>query len=157
MVATSGDARDPVMTAAFDLIGRTGADTCQIRCSSENKPVVWVAVATFDADKAEAAAAVTPQRAILRLAEQLVDGGQCLTCHRPSGVADHLGEMPLDELVCWYQYDPERETFRRGCQGIAGDECPTCHDTYVDLPAHLASGAKGCGTAQGDADGPAKS
>jgi len=108
------------MTAAFDLIGRTGAETCQIRCSSENKPVVWVAVATFEADKAEAAAAVTPQRAILRLAEQLVDGGQCLHCQRPSGLdADHQGEMPMNALVCWYQYDPERERFRRGCGGAS--------------------------------------
>jgi hypothetical protein len=28
-----------------------------------------------------------------------------------------VDSMPLNESVCWYQWDPEMKTFRRGCEG----------------------------------------
>jgi hypothetical protein len=115
------------MLAAVDLIGRTGAGSFQLRYSDDEEPVVWMAVAQHrlsDGDDVrdhyEATAAMNPLRAVLRLAELLIDGGMCTHCRRPSGIEpDSLDTMPLDTLVCWYQYDPERRTFRRGCEGDA--------------------------------------
>lgn len=116
--------------AAVDLLRRTGASTFEIRYTDDNEPVVWVAVSGYHTDKRgrpvatgkpnryEAAAALTPELAIYRLADQLLDGGgQCQHCHRPTGVAHDLGDMPHSAAVCWYQYDPELATYRRGCEG----------------------------------------
>ena len=120
MTATPDDAR---LTAAVSLIGRTGADTFSIRYSDDEQPVIWLAVAGYPEDRWETDAALTPLRAVLRLAERLVDGGQCRHCKRPAGLdPDSLDTMPMDNLVCWYQYDPELRTFRRGCEdGTSGE------------------------------------
>jgi hypothetical protein len=113
------------LTACIDLIGRTGAHQVQIRYSDDEQPVVWFVVATYlrrrrgaPTRKAhETAAALTPDLAAFRLAETLVDGGQCQHCKRPTGVtADWATSQPLSELICWYVYDPELNTFRRGCE-----------------------------------------
>lgn len=104
------------MGAAVGLIGRTGAENFQLRYQDDEEPTVWVAVATYKKG-AEAAASLDPVRAILRLAEELVDGGMCAHCKKPSGLdADSLEAMPMDDVICWYQYDPELKTFRRGCE-----------------------------------------
>lgn len=114
------------VTAVVDLIGRTGAESVQIRYCDEEKPTVWMVVAEYKRRKDrnsptmkhhEVAAAMTPDVAGLRLAERLVDGGQCTHCKRPTALSDDWqGEAPLDELICWYLYDPELKTFRRGCE-----------------------------------------
>jgi len=105
------------LLAAVDLIGRTGAHGFQLRFSDDEEPIVWLAVAQYR-DTADAAGALDPLRAVLRLAEQLIDGGRCTHCDRPTGLEpDTLDAMPLDAMVCWYQYDPELGTFRRGCEG----------------------------------------
>lgn len=124
---------DPRLTAGLDLLRRTGCSTVEIRYSDDEQPVVWMAVAGYTAagdpksgnparrearTVHEAAAALDPTRAVLRLCEQLVDGGRCAHCHRPTGFEPNtLDTMPADQLVCWYQYDPELQTFRRGCAG----------------------------------------
>jgi hypothetical protein len=110
------------MTAAIDLIGRTGATSWQLRYSDDEEPVVWMAVASYDRHGAvhyEAAAALAPAAAVFRLCAQLMDGGQCTHCRRPSGFSEDLDDLPAGDLVCWYQWDPERATFRRGCESDA--------------------------------------
>lgn len=120
--------------AAVDLVRRTGAAQFQIRYQDDEDPVVWLAVAAYRNMVAvgatgrgrrvevahEAAAALDPVTAVLRLCDRLVDGAICTHCHRPSGVDDRfdLGQ-PLPGIVCWYVYDPELKTFRRGCEGDA--------------------------------------
>lgn len=116
--ATVSTAEDPRLVAAVDLIGRTGAKEAQVRWSDDEEPTVWFVVAKYADGTAEAAAGMNPLVAAIRLVEQLVDGGACAHCGRPSAVStDWQHEQPLDDVFCWYVYDPETEKFRRSCEG----------------------------------------
>jgi hypothetical protein len=108
-------ADDPILTAAVAMLGRTGARHVTIGYSDEHEPPVWFAAAQFGLGH-EAAGAMTPRLAVLRLLDQVIDGGQCTHCKQPSGVVVEQGTMPLADAICWYQYDPEMQTFRRGCE-----------------------------------------
>lgn len=111
------DPKDPRLTALINLLGRTGAKDISICYQDEVEPVVWAAVATWKWG-AEAAGALDPVTAVYRLAEQVIDGGTCAHCGKPSGISDDwTQEMPLAEHVCWYVYDPELKVIRRGCEG----------------------------------------
>ena len=107
---------DPRLPAAVNFIGRTGAASVQIRYCEEEQPVLWMTVATYRGGRHEVDAALDPVRSTLRLCERLADGGQCRHCKRPSGFdPDSLDSLPLDKLVCWYQFDPGTRKFVRGC------------------------------------------
>lgn len=109
--------QDPRLLAGLDLLGRTGAKNVSLGYQDDVKPLVWVAVATWPKG-AEAAGALDPLTALMRLLELAMDGGTCAHCGRVSGVSDDWqNEMPLNEVVCWYIYDPENQTFRRSCEG----------------------------------------
>lgn len=114
---------EPLFTACVDLIGRTGAKDFGMRYQDDEKPVVWIALARYERggrDVYETDAALDPTLAAFRLCERLMDGGECQHCHRPTGVSDDfVGDMPLDELFCWYRFDPELNKFRRACEGDA--------------------------------------
>lgn len=104
--------------AAIDLLRRTGSSTFEIRYSEDNEPLVWMAIAGWVLPKRyEAAAALMPEDAIFRLCDLVIDGGTCLHCSRPTGFVPDIDPMPLSDLICWYQYDPELNTFRRSCEG----------------------------------------
>jgi mono/diheme cytochrome c family protein len=110
----------PMMVAAVKLLQRTGAQTYRVGFSDEDDgpPTVWYAVAQWPGNKAEAAAALDPVTATLRLCEAVIDGGQCAHCHRPTiFLADANDAGPLDSMGCVYQWDPELATFRRSCEG----------------------------------------
>lgn len=111
------------LNAAIEFIRRTGAKQIQIRYSDDEDPTVWFVVALYGKkgpgafNAIEVDASMTPLRAALRLCERIADGGQCAHCKRPCGLEpDRLDRMPFDELICWYQYDPELKVFRRGCE-----------------------------------------
>lgn len=117
---------DPRAMAGVDMIRRTGATQFQIRFSDDEEPVVWIANASYDrpnpftgrpGTRWETASGMDPTTAIMRLCEQLMDGGECQHCHRPTGFSPDMDALPLDDLGCWYQFDPELATFRRGCEG----------------------------------------
>jgi hypothetical protein len=121
---------DPRFLALVDVVRRTGAKEFQIRYSDDEEPTVWMAVVGWDLDRNgrpvakggrrrhEAAAGMTPLAAIGRLAERIMDGGECAHCHRPTAVSDDwTSTMPLEEHICWFVYDPELKTFRRSCEG----------------------------------------
>lgn len=121
---------DPRFAAAVEMLGRTGADSFQIRYCEEEEPVAWIAVAHWPLiDKPdvsvpehfEVTAGLTPWRAVFRLCEAVMDGGTCRHCHKPTMVDD----KPPDDLlsvfeanVCSYRFDPEMSTFRRSCEGV---------------------------------------
>lgn len=106
---------DPRFTAALDMLGRTGAEEFQMRWCEEEEPTIWMAMARWKGTW-EVAAAMGPNQALFRLCDQVIDGGKCMYCHRPTGFAVELGDMPLPRDICWYQFDPELVTFRRGCE-----------------------------------------
>lgn len=122
---------DPRLVAGVDLLGRTGALWTQIRWSDDEEPTVWFAVVCHNRGEDgrprpenqpgtlvhETSAAMNPVQAVLRLCERIVDGGTCKHCERPTGFHEDIDLMPLDEMICWYQWDPELKTFRRGCAG----------------------------------------
>ena len=111
------------LTAALKFIRRMGSSSVQIRYSDDEKPIVWFVIALFDGKNPaaihghEVHAAFSPVDAALGLCEKLADGGMCTHCRRPVGFEPELlVRMPADKLICWYQYDPELKTFRRGCE-----------------------------------------
>lgn len=117
------------MKAATDMLRRTGAQWVQLRYSNDEEPTVWFAVVRHlvgedgrpvpngGAPATECAAALDPLRAMLRLCEQVIDGGMCAHCGRPAGLEpDSIEEPPGGKMICWYVYDPEMQTFRRGCE-----------------------------------------
>jgi hypothetical protein len=109
---------DPRFAAAVDLIGRAGADQFMMRYSDEDgqPPLVWVSAARFD-NGWECAAAMNPLMSLFRLCDALIDGGMCVHCRRPTGFVPDIEPTVADALICWYQWDPELSTFRRGCAG----------------------------------------
>ncbi len=116
-MAKEGGPEDPRLVACIDLLARCGSTDFELRYSDDQEPVVWMAIGTWG-EQHEAAGAITPLKAVLRLCEQVIDGGECKHCNRPSGVSDDWTQaMPLQRHVCWYVYDPETERFRRGCEG----------------------------------------
>lgn len=112
---------DPRFPAMLDLLGRTGASQVQIRYSDDEQPTVWFAVALYGPDRWETAAGPDPGSALARLCERVIDGGQCTHCGRPTAFDlvhdDSLVEAFSAGSVCWYLWDPELATFRRGCEG----------------------------------------
>lgn len=116
---------EPKFLAAVKLLQRTGAQTYRIGHSDleDGNPVVWYAVAEWVGNRAEAAGALDPLTATLRLCERVIDGGQCAHCKRPTIFDDNPLDSPPDELLsamgCVYAWDPELSTFRRGCEGDA--------------------------------------
>jgi hypothetical protein len=110
------DVDDPRLPAAVELLGRTGAQGFQFRYCEEEEPVVWMAMAEYPGAGWQVAAAMNPLVAIFRLCDQIIDGGRCTHCAKPTGFAAEFEDMPLPEMVCWYQWDPELTTFRRGCE-----------------------------------------
>lgn len=120
---------DPRFLAAVDMLRRCGSREFQIRYDEEQDPVVWVAVIRLQIDANsrptgpgvmtvwKCAAGMNPLTAVLALCDETVDGGECQHCHRPAGFDRDFGRMPLPDLFCWYQFDPELATFRRGCEG----------------------------------------
>jgi len=130
----------PNALAVIELLRRTGAVNVEIRYSDPSEdapadddrgPVVWMAVARYPgaagaqiADppgpryRHEVAAAMMPADALLRLAELLIDGGECTHCHRPTVFdSDPFGAGILDAMGCVYRFDPELARYRRSCEG----------------------------------------
>jgi len=108
---------EPRLVAGVDLLGRTGARSFRVGYSDpdDGEPTVWYAAGVWSAG-AEAAAALDPVTAVMRLCEQVVDGGICTHCGRPTiFVADVNGGDLLDAIGCVTAFDPELATFRRDC------------------------------------------
>lgn len=105
-----------MQAACVKLLGELGPVSSELRMSpaeGPESPVVWIAIATFANGVPQVAAHLSPRQAYFRLLEQLIDGGICLHCGRPSAITMDFGAaLPF---ACWFQYDPELSVFRRGC------------------------------------------
>ena len=122
---------DPRFIAGVDMIRRTGALDFQIRYDDDQDPVVWVAVAQHVVGRDgrptpkgtvgscpvyTVGAALNGVRAVMKLCEELIDGGQCAHCGKPAMFDDGFDGTIFDEALCWTQWDPELATFRRSCE-----------------------------------------
>lgn len=121
---------DPRIPAAIALLGNTQARGVTIGyVDAADEPgleqTLWYAQASWVHERDgvpgtywEAAGGMTPWKALYRLLEHVLDGGQCAHCGRPAGVEeDFRARLPLPEHVCWYVFDPETKMFRRSCEG----------------------------------------
>lgn len=116
----------PKTTAALDLMRRSGASRVDIRYSGSgdegdcDPPLVWTIVALTVAG-VHAGAAESIEQAVVRCAEEVIDGGQCTHCGRPTGlepdISSAVNNLITQGQVCWYTFDPELATFRRACEG----------------------------------------
>lgn len=111
---------DPRFTSAISTIRRTGAKTIQVRYSDDDEPVVWFLVAHYEQDGQKAyqtAAALDPVDAALELCEQLLDGGLCTDCGRPTAFDPSLDNSAVFKLdqICWFTWRHDSETFEKGC------------------------------------------
>lgn len=108
-----------LLIACVDFLRRMGAKSIQIRYSDDEEPTVWFLVTEHQTKQGpyfETAAGMSPDIAAVRLCEKLADGGRCMHCKRPTGFTEEVDTQLLDDLICWYQYDPELKTVRRGCE-----------------------------------------
>lgn len=110
------------ITAGCDMLRRTGVREVQIRYADDQEPVIWFVVGTWERNGRlipQVGADFTPRGAMFALLERVMDGGTCQHCKRPVGVEENWGldlSGAINEIVCWYVYDPELKTFRRGCE-----------------------------------------
>lgn len=128
------DELQPRFLAGVEMLERTGAKSFRIGYNDEDEPVVWFAVATWERITAgptvhkgsECAAGLDPLSAVMRLCEQVIDGGVCRHCGQltifdpdplPNGPAsvDVVNDV-LDRMGCRYTFDPETAKFKRGCE-----------------------------------------
>jgi SEC-C motif len=123
---------DPRLAAAVHALRRTGMVNIAIRYQDDEEPTVWMAVGEWNVQDDgipvpagsggttihEVAGGLTPTQAVVRLLNEVVDGGLCMHCRRPVGATEEWRqEMPLANVVCWQVYDPETEKYRRSCEG----------------------------------------
>lgn len=123
-------ANDPRYVAAIDLVRRNGAREIQLRYDDEQNPIVWVAVAGFSIingkiaqsrgkiNAHQAGGGLDPLSALFALCRACLDRqGRCVHCDRNTMFDENFSAQPLEAFYCWYQWDPEMKTFRRGCEG----------------------------------------
>jgi hypothetical protein len=106
--------------AAVDLLRRNGMGAFELRFSESEFPnghLVWMAIADFS-DRWEVTAARTPNRAVLRLTSEVVDGAVCMHCSKVCGFDEDYDDINAATAgaICWFQYDDTRKAFRRGCE-----------------------------------------
>jgi len=98
------------------MIRRTGAKSVSLRFHDDEPPTVWLAIVVYDDRRWETDAGHSPLEAMMRLCERVIDGGLCAHCHKPTAFAAELEQEFEKDLLCWYVWDPELKTFRRGCE-----------------------------------------
>lgn len=101
--AKQGDVDGDTVVAVAGMMQRTGATGFQMRYSDDERPVVWIAVAEYAGGVADCAAGMTPGAAAWRLAEQLLDGGECKLCGKATAVVRQAGELPELPGVCQWR------------------------------------------------------
>lgn len=120
---------DPRYVGAIDLVRRNGAREVQLRYDEEQNPIVWVATAGFSIingkpssrgkiNAYQAGGGLDPLLALFALCRACLDRqGYCRHCNRNTMFDETFEPQPLEDFYCWYQWDPEMQTFRRGCEG----------------------------------------
>lgn len=106
--------KDPRFKALFEVLGRTGAANVQVRWSDDEEPTVWLAVAVYHDARWDAAAAPNPLEALIRLAEQLIDGGMCAHCNRGTMFDPEITPKFKHPQLCVWTWRGDR--YEMGCK-----------------------------------------
>lgn len=103
----------------------------QIRFVDDPEPVIWCCVTTHYLDEAgmptndtnnrlvvEAAAGWTVGIALKRLAETLIDGGQCRHCGRRSALVNDVDDVPtfMQQVACLVHWSEREQRYALTCQ-----------------------------------------
>ena len=108
---------DPKIEAGVNMLRRAGAQIIDFRYQDDQPPTVWMTVATWPDGKWEVAAGHNIVISTMRLLAAVLNGGICVHCKRVTAFeADFEKGTPAESVVCWYVYDPELKTIRRGCE-----------------------------------------
>jgi hypothetical protein len=104
------DSEDPRFGAAVNLLQHTGATSFRIGYSDpdDGDPTAWYALVTYPDGIAEAAGAITPLKAVLRLCTQVIDGGQCTHCGKRTIFAATQGDaddLMLQRMGCMRSFN----------------------------------------------------
>lgn len=77
----------------------TGLESFRIGYTDESEglPIVWWVSGRWKGNRGEADAALTPDVAVERLAERVLDGGLCMNCHRPTMLV--LASDDADDMI----------------------------------------------------------
>lgn len=110
---TAGPAETDAVVATAELVRRMGATSFAVRYSDDDRPIVWLVVAEFGSGRAEAAGAMTPELAADRLAAELLDGGSCASCGRPTAALEPGDEQFAGLPICAWSRQGKRYT--RSC------------------------------------------
>lgn len=112
--------------ACLTALGRAGALTVQLRRSDVEPPDLWLAYCQRKLlpqapATSEVAAGMSPEDAVYRLLERVLDGSTCQHCGRTIGVVE-VEDLPEDELIttlCWYSYRSSSKSIVAGCRVLA--------------------------------------
>jgi hypothetical protein len=107
------------LAAAIDLLDQTGARYVDFRTDLSTEPHVWAARAKWG-NRWSFGAGDTPVSAILKIAEEGIDGWECASCGRPSGLdpeGAHPSPLTGFDTYCWIAYDETIDLFVRSCGG----------------------------------------
>lgn len=121
---------EPKFLGAVEIIRRTGSTQFQIRYQDDDDPTVWTAVAGHRLNsqgqpvakggtlRFTVGAGLTPLAAVMQLAGQLIDGGQCVHCGKATAfeLSFELHPwLPMADQICWTRWDHDSGMFRRAC------------------------------------------
>lgn len=80
------------MSAALEMLGRTGAAAFELSYDDDLDPIRWTATVTYRGTKLWRTT-LHPVTATEALLAEVIDGGACTTCGRPTAVLLH-GAIP---------------------------------------------------------------
>lgn len=121
--------KDERFTAAIKFLERLGAREFQMRFDDEQRPIVWVAISGYSIINGKPATrgkinahqtgcGMDPLTAMFNLMTNSLNfRGLCNHCGRNTMFDESFGEVPMADVYCWYQWDPELKLYRRGCEG----------------------------------------
>lgn len=103
---------DDMLTAAVEVIGRTGARQFEVAYDDDVEPVVWNASCSYQGARVFVEGYTSPDTAADALARKLIEGGQCVVCGGRITTT-----LPVPKGCSWRRVGAH---WLRGCDGKHG-------------------------------------